>query len=549
MWQVLVKPQKKLFSLFFLVTIIHAIVTTAYTLIIAFLTAYMTRKINMSFGQVVTITLLCTAFIALVNVIGGYLKGKVTNGAMCHLRRQIFERLMLTVDFGDRRKVGEKVALLTSKLDVVEQSYVNNFLLGLSLVMQFVLGILLGVVVDVRLTLIVISLDVPAILLPLITQRQLKRAKLPVLNNLDRYTSAITNWFSGLTTIKNFGREHTFINMHASISTDVKVSENHDILVRKVVSGISQFCGDLVYFGTWVVGGYFILNHSLTLAAFMTFTQLSVQISFPLETAADVFSDFFGGQRAYQQLRLVIEAVAQNNERLAQLPEQDDVFIDYVHATIGGADKDTRPLLKDVNLQINQSDKVIIIGDSGSGKSTLINALFGYRPLLAGSIFVDGRSPIVGRSADIAKMIGYQNQQTFIFDGTVRDNLTMFSDQYTDQELIDALNRAELQTAGGHAHTNAWLSMILHTQGGPLSGGERQRIGLARNLLTHKRFMIFDELSSGLDHKTAETIEKRLFRLNIGFIYITHSYNRSLLKAADKVFEVHDKRVTAVSLD
>ena len=268
-----------------------------------------------------------------------------------------------------------------------------------------------------------------------------------------------------------------------------------------------------------------------------------------METAADVFSDFFGGQRAYQQLRLVIEAVPQNNERLAQLSALDDVFIAYVHATIGGADKGTRPLLKDVNLQINQSDKVIIIGDSGSGKSTLINALFGYRPLLAGSIFVDGRPPIVGRSADIAKMIGYQNQQTFIFDGTVRDNLTMFSDQYTDQELIDALNRAELQTADGHAHTNAWLSLVLHTQGGPLSGGERQRIGLARNLLTHKRFMIFDELSSGLDHKTAEAIEKRLFRLNIGFIYITHSYNRSLLKAADKVFKVHDKRVTAVSLD
>ena len=533
MWNLVIRPQKRLFNIFLMITFLHALITISYAKVIEFLTQVITGKVQIAFGYLVVFCLAFASLTALINVIGGYFKGRVINGAMQHLRQQVFGHFITATDLKDET-VGAKVSYLTAKADVIEQNYIGSFVMGLSLCCQLLLALGFAFAINVPLTVMVLVLEVPAVLLPFLSQDRLKRAKAPVLRQLESYTATVTNWLSGLTVIRNFGREQLFHQRHAVQTTALNAAQNQDVLIRKIISGWSQFFSDLVYLGTWLIGGLFVLRYGLSFAAFIGFTQLSSAISFPLEMASDVFTDYFGGRRAYLEFVPLLSAKATFHPRYPVLLTTTSNFITYDHATI--ADQQ-QPLLENVTLNVDRREKIIVIGESGTGKSTLINTLFGEHQLTAGTITVNGQPLSTLTTGDVPSLIGFQEQSTFIFDGTVADNLTLFKTGYTTQQLMTALKMAGLTA------TPAFLKTSVSTTGSRLSGGERQRIGLARNLLAAKPFMIFDELSSGLDKATASALEQRLFSLDVGFIYITHNYDTDLLRQADRVLCVKDQHV------
>ncbi|AKP64385.1 hypothetical protein FC99_GL000613 [Levilactobacillus koreensis JCM 16448] len=534
MWNLVIRPQKRLFNIFLIITFFHALITISYAKVIEFLTQVITGKVQLAFGYPVVFCLAFASLTALINVIGGYFKGRVINGAMQHLRQQVFGHFLTNIDSKDET-VGAKVSYLTTKADIIEQNYIGSFIMGLSLCCQLLLALGFALAINVPLTLMVLVLEVPAVLLPFLSQNRLKRAKTPVLQQLESYTATVTNWLSGLTIIRNFGREQIFQQRHTGQTAALTAAQNQDVLIRKIISGWSQFFSDLVYLGTWLIGGLFVLRYGLSFAAFIGFTQLSSAISFPLELASDVFTDYFGGRRAYLEFApLLSTKTPLKPHQPGSLAKATSNFITYDHATI--ADQQ-QPLLENVTLSIDRREKIIVIGESGAGKSTLVNTLFGEHQLTAGAITINGQPLSTLAVGDVPSLIGFQEQSTFIFDGTVADNLTLFRPGYTTQQLLTALKSA------GMTVTPAFLKASVSTTGRRLSGGERQRIGLARNLLAAKPFMIFDELSSGLDKATASTLEQKLFSLDVGFIYITHNYDTDLLRQADRVLCVKDQHV------
>ncbi|WP_125604629.1 ATP-binding cassette domain-containing protein [Lapidilactobacillus bayanensis] len=541
MYQLLIKHQRRLFGIFFFILLSHAAITTLYASVVQFLTNYAMGKIQV---KLYWLALFCSFFAiiaAIVNVLGGYLKGCVSNDAMLWLRRSMFQRLTnRSVEQFQQDTVGAKVAYFTNKLDLVQQNYVNSFLDGLSLLFQFVFAITFGLMLDVRLTTLILLLEIPSFLLPIWARHYLQNVKEPILISLESYTSKLTNWLSGFSTIKNFGRDLVFSKMHQEAAVEVRDAENRDILIRKIVSGLSQFFGDLVYFGTWVIGAYFIRQQRIDMASFLAFTQLAVSISFPIESSADVLADFFGGQKIYREFQnLLKDQDALKKDSVTAESNRPSKFINYRHVDIGPVSK---PILKDVNLNIDQTEKVVLIGESGSGKSTLVNTMFGYHEISRGELMIAGRDIKTMASTYVPSLIGFQNQNTFIFNGTVWDNITMFESNYSLVDVIAALKRVDLDIP--EHNVKQWLQQRIETHGSVFSGGERQRLGLARNLLAHKQFMIFDELSSGLDHETATRLEDDLFSItDVGFIYITHNYDRDLLNKADRILMVKNGQI------
>jgi len=540
MLDIIFKPQKVLFILFVFIIFVHAAITISYAKVVEFITAYITGKVIVSFQNLILLCLLFALATALINVAGGYIKGRVITGAMRNLRGRIFHTLLLNPIWGNTMTVGSNVSYLTNKLDLVESEYVGSFVTAVSLVFQFILALGLGLSIDSRLTLLVLFLEIPAICLPLLSQKYLKKVKDPVLQALDEYTADVTNWLSGINIIKNFNREFEFEQLHQKKALKINIVQNKDILVRKIVTGGSQFLGDVVYLGMWIVGGYFVIHKSLSFAAFIGFTQLSVSISYPLEDAANVLSDYIGGHRVFEHFEQVLskKTVSHQIKASSTKPLADSYFLEYKDASIGS--NPLSPILSNLNLKISITDKVVIIGASGSGKSTLVNTLFGYHPISKGYISVSGFN-ISEMPADyVSKIIGFEEQNTFMFNGSIKENLTMFSDKYSKRDLENVLKTVGLNDKN---NIDDFLEAKVDTFGSFLSGGERKRLGLARNLLTGKRFMIFDELSSGLETTDYKSLEKMLFKLDIGFIYITHNYDQELLTMADKVYQVAEGHV------
>lgn len=533
--------QKVLFVFFLLVTMIHAFVTISYAKVIEFITNFISGQVRIDFQLVVIMSGLFILLTAAVNILGGYLKARVVNGTMNTLREKVFLSFIDNYVIEHPLTTGAKVSYLTSKLDVVKNSYVQNYLLGISLFFQFSFAVAMGITIDYRLTLFVLALEIPAILLPFATKNVLKKVREPVLNTLETYTSKSTNWLSGINVIRNFNREKTFVHLHDKQSLAMRDAQNRDMLTRKVVSGFSQLFGDIVYLGTWLIGGYFVIHHSLSLASLMGFNQLSVSISFPLEAASDLLSDIFGGRRAYEEIIPIIANNQANRKRVASpIKVNDDPFIEYTDVTITDPADPTERILQDISLRIGMSDKVLLIGKSGAGKSTLVNALFGHFKVSHGDIKVNGVSVRMGNGSQTSALIGYQEQKTFIFDGSLKQNVTLFLNDFADEDVIKVL--AEVGFDDTYA-SKAGLKKTVQTKGGFLSGGQRQMIGLARNLLTDKKFMVFDELSSGLDPETTQSLERKVFSLGVGVIYITHDYDERLMNDANLVLEVQDKGV------
>lgn len=526
---------------FLVVTVIHAFVTISYAKVIEFITAFISGDIKIDFQVVVLLSGLFILLTAAVNILGGYLKARVVNGAMNTLRNDVFSHFIDDYAVERTLTTGAKVSYLTSKLDVVKSSYVQNYLLGISLFCQFAFAVGMGITIDYRLTIFVLALEIPALLLPFTTKNILKAVREPVLSSLEAYTSKATNWLSGISVIRNFNREKVFIQLHEQQSMAIRDTQNRDMLTRKIVSGFSQLFGDIVYLGTWLIGGYFVIHHTLGFAALMGFNQLSVSISFPLEAASDLLSDYFGGRRAYEEIIPII-ATPQPPQLVEIGPDKinNAHFIDYSNVTIKNPADEGQSLLKNIFLQIGVTDKVLLIGKSGAGKSTLVNALFGAFKVSQGEIKVNDAVVRRGDGPRVSALIGYQEQKTFIFDGTLKQNVTLFSKAFSDDAVIAAL--AEVGFDDTYA-SEAGLKRAIQTKGGVLSGGERQMVGLARNLLTNKKFMIFDELSSGLDPETTQELERKVFSLNVGMIYITHDYDDHLMANADLVLNVQNKGI------
>ncbi|WP_203664396.1 ABC transporter ATP-binding protein [Lacticaseibacillus sp. 53-4] len=554
MIKALFRKRPLLVVMFVVFTMIHATVTVSYAWVIQVLSEVAQGNLKISFTLVVAFAASFSIVTALVNFLGGYLKGRVINTSVSILRDSTFQTFLgENLSKYTNHENNSRIAMLTSTVDIVQESYIKSALDMYSLALQFIFSICYALVINVQLTFFVLILEIPAVLLPVLVRGPLRRVKTPVLKNLGLYTDKITNWLNGISTIKNLGREKIFAGLHTESLNTLLKSENSDLLVKKIVSSISQFLGDVVYLGTWVIGGYLIIHNRLTFSAFLAFTQLAVSISFPIESLSNIIPEFLGGIRAYDEYRGMLNTAGVGLSGETDEPTEGAIGIDapgvknaisYQNVSVLNAGK---VLLNHVNLAVPKNDRTIIVGESGAGKSTLVNVLFGYQAEVKGKISIFGsHDPDFVRLAH--KYIGFQEQHTYIFNGTIRENVTMFSHDFSEDEIQKTL--IDVGLANAKAEASELLNQDVSTNGTLLSGGERQRIGLARNLIMKKQFYIFDELSSGLDRRSAADLEDLLFELNIGFMYITHNYSRRLLERADDIIRVTDGNVsTNVAID
>ena len=193
--------------------------------------------------------------------------------------------------------------------------------------------------------------------------------------------------------------------------------------------------------------------------------------------------------------------------------------------------------IKNLNLTIESGEFAGIIGESGSGKSTLVDAILGNLKLTSGKVEISGAEP-----SRIFKqfpgMVSYLPQETFISNGTVKENLIFGfrEDEFSTKELKNALEKAEILDFVNSLPLG--LDTILGENGSILSGGQKQRIGLARALITNPKLIILDEATSALDSETESKIAATIQNLGTGITRLVITHRSSTLIGADRIFEM-----------
>ena len=187
-------------------------------------------------------------------------------------------------------------------------------------------------------------------------------------------------------------------------------------------------------------------------------------------------------------------------------------------------------------MSFEKGKKYALVGESGSGKSTIIRSLLGYYDNYTGDVCYDQYNQKDIVLSDIYREITYVPQNTIIFNGTLRENLTMFdNDRYSDSVLYEVLELVNLLDCVKKLEKG--LDSIISDNQNDFSGGEKQRLAIARALLKGKKIFILDEATSALDYKNYLIVEEILFRIKGStVISVTHRYDKKVLKNYDKIY-------------
>ncbi|KRM54380.1 ATP-binding cassette domain-containing protein [Lacticaseibacillus sharpeae] len=489
-------------------------------------------KGNWQFG---TLALFISGYIIVMDLIfvaDMYLRKSLLFEAVANVRKQIVATTarLSPAEFG-RVGVGGIIAKLTKQLDKVETEYFREWMMVISRAFTGTFALIGTLMLNPLVTLIALLLCIPTLVLPLVTKKAIGRASAAQVAQIERYTNRITDLLSGFTTLKYALMPGTLITQHAQANTALLQTQRKNEQINQIANGLSIFFNDIMTVMIWVVGAILVQKQMMGMGQLVAFANLTNFMTWPLTELTQSIPAIISGKKAGE---IILEFIDSPRAEEGGVPAPAGP-ITFTTRDLG-LTIDDHEILRDVNLELTQAKKYLLVGASGGGKSTLVRLLLGeMAPTTGTATLLDVPAADLARDAVYGR-VGLLAQRGYVFAGTVRENMTLFADGYADGAITAAMARAGL-TEWLAQHS---LEIKISEAGGELSGGEKQRLALARLFLRGYDFYIFDELTTGLDPQIADQLLRDLGAMPQGFLMITHTYNHDAFLAADEILVVKD---------
>ncbi len=460
------------------------------------------------------------------------------------IRSDLYRKLQfLPLRFYDRRTAGSLISRMSNDSDRLEGFLASDLPLVVSKVLLFVgiLGMLLET--NWRLALLVL-LPIPPIVLG--GSRIWKRVMRHWIRwgaRWSRLSSHLSESIGGIRVVKAFAQESRESERFDRRNEDLREVTVAGERTWFVFFSVTNFLMSWGVFLVWYFGGRQILGGEMTLGALVAFISYLWMLYEPLRWFGELYNVLL---RAFAGAERIFEVTDSRPETCdgtdaVPLPRMEgrvvfrDVFFGYDRG---------KPVLKGIDLVVNPGEMVGLVGKSGAGKSTLINLICRFYDPDRGRIEIDGTDMRDVRLEDLRSRIGMVQQEPFLFDGTIAENIAYGKPNATFGEVIRAAAAAEahefiVQKPDGY-------DMKVGEEGGNLSGGEKQRISIARAILHDPRILILDEATSSLDTRTEWKIQKAISHLVRGRTTFAIAHRLSTLRSADRLVVLDDGKVAEV---
>ena len=257
---------------------------------------------------------------------------------------------------------------------------------------------------------------------------------------------------------------------------------------------LSFTIGQIIYIGIYFIGAILTLQGLMTVGMMVAASQLVVYIANPIQNVSDAITDMRGAEEIIKKFRALLEKKSSVVGGTKDIPQRfSNLTVDHVSYSY---DKE-RSILSNVSFSLGHGGKYLLEGDSGSGKTTLIQLLTAVMKPDEGQILLDGHPIERYKAEQYARFIIPCSQQTFIFNASIRDNITLFCKDFTDDDVITALKKSGFEEI--LTRYSDGLNHKIDQSGSSLSGGEQQRLALARIFLFKPQIVIYDESFAHLD--------------------------------------------------
>lgn len=469
----------------------------------------------------------------ILSAIAGFIMTYVAQQITYNLRKTISIKISrLPMKFFDKKTNGELLSIVTNDTDTLSQ-YLNQVIIQVVSTITQLIGIVIMMIsISWKMTLVsIIILPITAIAVSFIAQKSQKYFK-GQQEHLAEVNGRVEETYSGHNIVKAFNSEEREFEKFEVENEELRRNAWKAQFFGGIMRPIMNLIGNIGYVILSILGGYFALRGEITVGNIQSFIIYNKQFNQPIAQIAEMTAmiqtmiaaaervfDFIDSEEEIQKI--------ENAKSIENL--KGNVEFRHVHF---GYDPN-KIIIKDFNAKVRNGQKIAIVGPTGAGKTTIIKLLMRFYDLNEGGIYIDGNNINEFNRSDIRKLFGMVLQDTWLFSGTVRDNIKYGKPDATDSEIIEAAKAA---------HINHFIKTLpngydseINEESSNISAGQKQLLTIARVILTDPKILILDEATSSIDTRTEIQIQKAMDHLMKGRTSFIIAHRLSTIKNADLI--------------
>ncbi len=484
-------------------------------------------------GTILLTLLVLYVVSAIFSFIQGFVMTNISQKLSYTLRQDLSKKInKLPMNYFDKKTNGEVLSIITNDIDTLGMNLNQSITQIITSVCTLIGILVMMLTISWQMTLIsVIVMPIGAVLVKIIVGKSQKYFKKQQ-DYLGHVNGQVEEIYSGLTVVKAFNGEEKAQNDFSKANKELYRSAWRSQFLSGLMYPIMNFISNIGYVGVAIAGGYLAINGRITVGNIQSFIQYNKQFTQPVNQIAEVSSMLQAMVAATERIFDFLE----EEEEVETATKDIDITkiqgnVTFEHVKFGYRPDDI--IIKDFNATVKSGQKIAIVGPTGAGKTTMVKLLMRFYDLTGGRILLDGIDIKDIERGKLRQMFGMVLQDTWLFGGTVKDNIKYSKEDATDDEVIRAAKSARVH----HfikTLPNGYNSEI-NEESSNISAGQKQLLTIARVILADPKILILDEATSSIDTKTEIEIQKAMDNLMEGRTSFVIAHRLSTIKNADLI--------------
>ena len=484
-------------------------------------------------GKIILFTFGLYVVSALFSMIQSYIMAGVAQKVTYKIRNELTEKInKLPMKYFDKKTNGEVLSIITNDVDTLSMG-LNQSITQIITSIFTILGILVMMFsISWEMTIVsLLILPVSALILRKVIGKSQKYF-VKQQEYLGHVNGQVEEVYGGHNIVKVFGREKEVIKEFEKDNKELYKSGWRSQFLSGLMHPLMNFVGNVGYVAVAILGGYFAVKGRITVGNIQSFIQYNKQFTQPIGQVAQISST----------IQSMIAAAERIFEFLDESEEVEDVQnpvsteglkgnIKFEHVNFGYNPEKT--IINDFNADVKDGQKIAIVGPTGAGKTTMVKLLMRFYDVNSGAILLDGNNIKDFKRGELRKMFGMVLQDTWLFGGTIKENIKYSKPDATDSEVIEAAKAA---------HVHHYIKTLskgydakINEESSNISAGQKQLLTIARVILANPKILILDEATSSIDTRTEQQIQSAMDNLMKGRTSFIIAHRLSTIKNADLI--------------